>query len=178
MAARWCKPLSYWNVGVPPPRTRSEDIRRNLQPREEAAVNDQRRARQHFLYRLLDVRNRTIYIGITVSLKTRLKNHEKAPWWAEVAKTEFERFPDRRSAAEAESKAILEEQPRLNMVHRLRSQTPSKKNTLVVQLAIPPVVRQRIEDEAAELGMRRPAFIRHILLCWYEDRLYPEKVQP
>jgi hypothetical protein len=40
-----------------------------------------------------------------------------------------------------------------------------------INIGIPPLLRQELYDEARLLGMQVPEYIRHILLCWREDRM-------
>ena len=44
-----------------------------------------------------------------------------------------------------------------------------------MQIGIPPLLRQDLYDAARELGMQPQEFIRHILLCWREQRMERKK---
>lgn len=71
------------------------------------------------LYRLFNVANELIYIGITGNINSRFERHsEKTPWWNEVASCTVEFFFDRRSLSTAESSAIYLEKPLYNVQHR------------------------------------------------------------
>jgi hypothetical protein len=39
-----------------------------------------------------------------------------------------------------------------------------------VNLCIPPMLRQEIAEDARDLGVKMPEYIRHILLQWSEQR--------
>ncbi|MCX4697021.1 GntR family transcriptional regulator [Streptomyces sp. NBC_01373] len=70
------------------------------------------------LYRLFDVDERLLYVGITTEPKVRMKAHaaDKA-WWSEVSTREFEWFDSRGEAAKAEVAAIRAERPVHNHAH-------------------------------------------------------------
>jgi hypothetical protein len=40
-----------------------------------------------------------------------------------------------------------------------------------INIGVPPLLLQELYDEARLLGMKTPEYIRHILLCWREDRM-------
>lgn len=73
----------------------------------------------HTLYRFFDSKGALLYIGITVCTPTRWSNHGwDKPWWPEVADVRVEHYPSRSTALAAERKAILDEQPFHNVIHK------------------------------------------------------------
>lgn len=86
----------------------------------------------HALYRFYDRTDVLLYVGITVDLPTRMKNHRKGkPWWTAVAHVKVEQYETREQALAAEREAIKNEHPLYNDQH----------NEVLV-----------IEDEALELA--------------------------
>lgn len=68
------------------------------------------------LYRPYNARGRLLYVGIAVDVESRMKQHEvRSPWYGDVAAMHVELYPDRRSAAAAESEAIAAEWPLWNV---------------------------------------------------------------
>ncbi|MEU4558562.1 GIY-YIG nuclease family protein [Actinoplanes sp. NPDC023936] len=76
--------------------------------------------RPHILYRFYDRTGVLLYIGITVDLGVRMKDHAKdKPWWPQVdrAATRIEYYDGRRAALDAEREAIKAEKPLENDQH-------------------------------------------------------------
>lgn len=72
----------------------------------------------HYVYRVFDHAGRLIYVGSTANLFQRLKSH-RSKWWAPQARKVVAKVhPDRRTALNAELKAIKDEQPRWNVQGR------------------------------------------------------------
>lgn len=70
------------------------------------------------VYRLFDVDDDLLYVGIAGNPGRRFEQHAKdKPWWSEVDHIGLEHHPDRRSALAAERLAIVDEKPRYNVVH-------------------------------------------------------------
>lgn len=71
------------------------------------------------LYRHFDGVGRLLYVGIANNAKRRLIAHgsEKAPWFSAVAHSTYERFPNRKKAAQAEIQVIKSESPLWNVAH-------------------------------------------------------------
>jgi hypothetical protein len=68
------------------------------------------------LYRFYDAEDTLLYVGITSGGPRRWREHEAFPsWWAQVARSTVEHFPDRESAAAAEWAAVLAEGPSHNV---------------------------------------------------------------
>jgi hypothetical protein len=80
----------------------------------ESALNE----KLHTLYRLYDRNDKLLYVGISVRVETRLKEHKTSKvWWDDVVRYELETFPDRASVLAAEELAIKTEFPVHNKVH-------------------------------------------------------------
>lgn len=68
------------------------------------------------LYRLMDESHNLLYVGISMSHMRRLMAHKATKdWWHEVSRIDFENYPDRESAREAERRAIAHEGPKYNI---------------------------------------------------------------
>lgn len=71
------------------------------------------------LYRHFDAEGVLLYVGISMSVFSRTQSHGVcAAWWDRVARIDIERYPDRKSAEEAEREAIKIEGPLHNKAHR------------------------------------------------------------
>lgn len=71
------------------------------------------------LYRFYDSNGRLLYVGITVRLPLRLRQHnDTKPWWTDVSDVTVEHFASRPEAARAEQEAIRLELPLFNIQHR------------------------------------------------------------
>lgn len=82
--------------------------------RPVARLNEQ----PHALYRFYDRSQVLLYVGITVSLPTRLTSHRtKKPWWTLIHHVDVEHFATRDEALAAERTAIRAEKPLYNIVH-------------------------------------------------------------
>ena len=67
------------------------------------------------LYRHFDAEGRLLYVGISLSAVERLKQHvTRAGWSAEIASITVETHPDRKTAMEAERRAVETERPLYN----------------------------------------------------------------
>lgn len=80
----------------------------------------------HVVYRCYDADNRLLYIGCTQDLTARMQVHEcdsTNPASVELIKrldlVEYEEYPDRATARQAEREAITAEAPLLNTHHNL-----------------------------------------------------------
>lgn len=72
----------------------------------------------HFVYELIDAKGEHLYVGCTSNLPNRLGNHAGSRDWAEeIVRVEASRYPDMRSALDAEKELIQLYQPRHNVVH-------------------------------------------------------------
>ena len=68
-----------------------------------------------FVYRFYDVEDRLLYVGLTMDTNRRWEKHRRREWWAAVARTDVQSFPDRESAKRAERVAINTESPLHNI---------------------------------------------------------------
>lgn len=73
-----------------------------------------RSARRAAVYRYFDALGQLVYVGKTVDLAAREKQHRKRPWWITVARREVEWFESEHAALCAEEAAILAEAPLYN----------------------------------------------------------------
>jgi len=70
------------------------------------------------MYHLWGSGDRLLYVGITVDIKRRFREHSKfSSWWAEVDRFDVQLFPTRADALSAESAAIQSELPAHNQTH-------------------------------------------------------------
>jgi predicted GIY-YIG superfamily endonuclease len=70
------------------------------------------------LYRLYDLEDQLLYVGISSKWHERFHQHEKLqPWWDSVTKITLERFDSREQVVEAERVAIKVEKPSENKQH-------------------------------------------------------------
>lgn len=68
------------------------------------------------LYRLYDVDDRLMYVGISHELRIRWHHHSiSKPWWHLVTRRDIEWHPDRLAADSAETAAIVTESPLYNI---------------------------------------------------------------
>ncbi|MEV8474858.1 GntR family transcriptional regulator [Streptomyces sp. NPDC051173] len=75
------------------------------------------------LYRLYDVDDRLLYVGITNDVTKRWLDHQcTKQWWALVVRKTVEWFDARVDAECAEIEAIKGERPRYNRAHNLRGE--------------------------------------------------------
>lgn len=66
------------------------------------------------LYRFYGARNKLLYVGITNNFPQRMLEHSQKHWWPQVRATTTDTYPDRASAAQAETQAITSEFPMYN----------------------------------------------------------------
>jgi predicted HTH domain antitoxin len=71
------------------------------------------------LYRHYDSFGELLYVGISLNALNRLSQHrEVSAWFSDIVKVTIQSLPNRHEALEAETKAILEEQPKYNIQKR------------------------------------------------------------
>jgi hypothetical protein len=81
--------------------------------------------RPHALYRFFDRSDVLLYVGITIDIGARFKKHQSdKPWWSEVEHIGIERHGTRREALDAESRAILTEEPLYNVAQNQFAAAP------------------------------------------------------
>ncbi len=82
------------------------------------AWGQQNMSQTHALYRFFGAGGTLLYIGITNSIPTRLKQHNREKeWWLGVNEIKVEHFPSREAVLEAERRAIIAERPLYNDKH-------------------------------------------------------------
>lgn len=77
--------------------------------------------RRTALYRLFDLADQLLYVGIAYNPADRWLAHESNAWWPDVARDSIEWHPSRELAAAAEVAAIQTELPLHNRAHTGRS---------------------------------------------------------
>lgn len=71
----------------------------------------------HDVYRVFDASGALLYVGCSVNVFARLKEHRKwAEWWPEAVRGSVHRYPNRLHALGVEARAIRNECPRDNKV--------------------------------------------------------------
>jgi len=91
----------------------AQESNRNRRWREPAAV-----------YRLYDADGVLLYIGSAYEPDVRCKEHEKQPWWPDVARRTEEWHPNRGTAYVQELKAIAAEGSKYNLMGTPGYRTP------------------------------------------------------
>lgn len=66
------------------------------------------------LYRHYDTDGALLYVGISLSAISRLKQHRKSAWTDRIARVEISTYPNRAAALRAEAWVIATEMPRFN----------------------------------------------------------------
>lgn len=90
-----------------------------------------------WLYRHFDEEGSLLYVGITLDMPRRGREHEATSvWFNQAARTTIESFSTRQAAIEAERMAVIMEQPRHNKIYRRQARE------LQVQL-----VRSRLQQQ-------------------------------
>lgn len=86
------------------------------------------------LYRLYDVNNGLLYVGISANPDVRWGQHSQTkPWWSEVADRKVEWHQMRADAAEAERVAIKAERPVWNLQHAVGEVVDSEAGRLFAE---------------------------------------------
>ncbi|MFC9700900.1 type II toxin-antitoxin system prevent-host-death family antitoxin [Streptomyces sp. NPDC056943] len=128
------------------------------------------------LYRLYDVEDRLLYVGITGDPKVRFTQHRKEkPWWAEVALREVEWFSTRSDAERAEQRAIRREVPRYNDAgvqwpHHLLGQAPAAFMTMTEFRAEPIKTIDEVATTGQPLILTRKARPLVVLVPYLEPK--------
>lgn len=74
------------------------------------------------LYRHFDASNRLLYVGISLSAVSRLKQHTMDKEWAgDIVTVTVEQYETRQEALDAERSAIIAEKPLWNIIHNKKS---------------------------------------------------------
>lgn len=124
---------------------------------------------QHVLYRMYDVHDRLLYVGITLDPSARLRAHMgDKPWWPQIAGITLEHFDNRDELEAAEVAAILDEDPLYNVASRPPmgpARPPSRANhTKARQLRIPDDLWKEFGRVA---GPRNRASLVIQMIRWY-----------
>jgi hypothetical protein len=73
---------------------------------------------EHALYRFFGAGGVLLYVGLTVQLPIRLRDHHRGrAWWSEVERMTVQRYPGRPEVIAAERLAIINEKPKYNIQH-------------------------------------------------------------
>jgi excinuclease UvrABC nuclease subunit len=84
------------------------------------------------LYRFYNAQGEMLYVGITKFFEPRLKQHYKnAEWFFETASVRLEHFKTRQQVEQAETRAIVEEQPLYNIAKNPDKETALDKLALL-----------------------------------------------
>lgn len=79
--------------------------------------DEQKRTDNQTLYRLWDVNDRLLYVGITCQPSRRMRTHAgQKDWWRHVTRITIQHFSDRQELVEAETEAIATENPKYNIL--------------------------------------------------------------
>lgn len=88
------------------------------------------------LYRFFNAEDVLLYVGITKNFGQRWINHASSkPWWTEAQRHTAEWFETRCDAAAAEKRAVVDERPKYNIVHK-----PKAPRRPVPRQPVPPKV--------------------------------------
>lgn len=98
------------------------------------------------LYRLYDIHDRLLYIGIATTPETRWTQHAlERTWWPEVAHKAVEWHPTRADAERAEVAAIVAESPHYNVSHSTTRRRGDARGEYIPRYS--PVRRMRVASE-------------------------------
>lgn len=128
--------------------------------------------REHFVYRIFDVRGNLLYVGLTHDVSKRLRDHAGTKsWWAEVdpARTLVAPYPSHADAARAELAAIEAEGPRCN--RRRALQVLSTKPSMVMRsIRVPLALWTAAKEKADERDENISDVIREALERYVKSR--------
>lgn len=102
-----------------------------------------------YLYRMYGKDDELLYIGITKDIYARFENHRFAIPWERYT---TEEYPDRASAALAEGRAILAENPKLNVIRGKNG--PARERRPLTRSLYEARVQLRTRLEAGEVTAR------------------------
>lgn len=101
--------------------------------RQESGVFGPREtAEETAVYRIFDAENALLYVGMSVAPETRFADHRTCKRWMreDAHRYEIAWYASRAEAEREEKRAIREERPRHNSMHRVRSQRQGKRTDL------------------------------------------------
>lgn len=75
--------------------------------------------RDHYVYRLFAADGRLLYVGASVNLRARQRDHSRKPWWGDVDRWQVQGPFTRTVALDREREAIISEKPTHNIAHAL-----------------------------------------------------------
>ncbi len=120
------------------------------------------------LYRLFDADDRLLYVGISLRLPRRIKEHSKdKPWWMDVTRSTFEHFPTRAEAQAAEAHAIIVENPAHNVAGRARTE-----DDLWTRLVHHIPIAGEVEEYLSLINPLTDGYCEHYL--WYGIRRHDD----
>ena len=131
-------------------------------------------AKPTHLYRHFSKDGELLYVGVSLSTLQRLGQHaSNSEWYARIARVDIEQFPSREEALEAERRAIMDERPKHNIVHKNAASerareleqelllSAKEKGRLVRRVAyVQPVYK--LEDAAACLGITKALLMKWV----------------
>lgn len=123
------------------------------------------RPTQNVLYRMFDTNGDLLYVGITMDVESRFRDHRREKqWWPEVRTITLEHFSDRATLKSAEQAAILREQPMFNVQNRtpLKPPRPGDPQRTV---AVPEDQWQQFGRTADALNTDRSKLI-NLFIAW------------
>jgi len=90
-------------------------------------MQEQLHAKPTQLYRHFNAEGQLLYVGVSLRSMKRLAEHKNnSDWFNEITRVDIEHFSDRKTAMDAERKAVQEENPKYNK--RLRKHIPKPKD--------------------------------------------------
>ena len=117
------------------------------------------------LYRHYDSEGTLLYVGISLSALMRLMQHkENADWFLDITKITIQNFPTRQKALDAETQAIVTENPKHNIAKKKAKYKPQTYTEIKQKLhddyeKIPEYYKDkfmfRINEACEILGMER-----------------------
>lgn len=118
------------------------------------------------LYRLYDLNDSLLYVGIANNPATRWSYHAgEKTWWPQVERKTLQWFPSRAEAEQAEILAITTEDPRYNVTHSLTRKPGDarKEDTgryrFVAKVRAPKELWEGFGKAAAAAGTNRSAVL-------------------
>ena len=98
-----------------------------------------------YLYRAYGAESNLLYVGISYKPKLRMTQHQRdSKWWPDHDRYTAQRFDSRTLAEAAERKAVKSENPKFNVMHRLKTKVKKvlpkipRKSAKEIRLAIAP----------------------------------------
>lgn len=125
------------------------------------------------LYRLYDVEDVLLYVGVTADLRSRYARHRATKhWWPQVVCRDAEWYPTRQEALDAERSLIKNEKPLYNVQGSVDKDLAEQRRKIheVAQRAY--LLRDRVRKELVDAGLnQREATAR----AFAAERAYKEE---